>query len=373
MHFRQFFTQACSAFVMSSLPLTLVVVIPTAAQAASFSRIYSFGDSLTDTGNSRDITEKGNLIDKNIPVLPPSSVGYFDGRFSNGPIWLDELAKNLGLALPPISRTVGGDSPTGVNFAINSATTGNTSTFPVPLPGFVGLEQQITQFKSSNPIADPNALYVVWAGANDYLGGQVTDPTKPVTNLSNAVTTLFQAGARNFLVANLPSLGATPLAVSRGEQTSNGLNQLTAGHNFLLSQSFNQLNSLPGINLKGLDVASLFDTAIKNPSTFGFTNVNAPCLVNSPLFHTPSPSTPISICSNPDQYLFWDDIHPTSAAHKVIGDLAFRTLTSPSKSIPEPSPVLGELAFGAFLGASAVLKWKQKKKTARANATLTGF
>ncbi len=171
MHLRQVFTQVCRTLFLTSLPLTLVAIIPSAAQAAIFSRIYAFGDSLSDTGNSFDITEKANF-----PItIPPSELGYFEGRFSNRPIWLDTLASKLEIPLPPISRSVGGASPTGVNFAINAATTGDKNTFPVPLDGFVGLQQQVAQFKKDNTAVDPKALYVLWAGANDYLGGGITD------------------------------------------------------------------------------------------------------------------------------------------------------------------------------------------------------
>lgn len=361
MHLRQVFTQVCRTLFLTSLPLTLVAFIPSAAQAAIFSRIYAFGDSLSDTGNSFDITENANL-----PIaIPPSELGYFKGRFSNGPIWLDTLAKKLEIPLPPISRTVGGASPTGVNFATNSATTGDQSTFPLPLDGFTGLQEQVAQFQQDNTTVDSEALYVLWAGANDYLGGDVTDPTEPVTNLSNAVTTLFDAGARNFLVANLPSLGATPIGLRQGDEISNQLNQLTAGHNLIFSQAFGQLGSLPGINLKTLDVGSLFNTAIKKPATFGFTNVTSPCLANSPLFNPISQNNPITVCNNPDEYLFWDDLHPTSAAHKVVGNLAFETLTSQSQPVPEPSLILVELASGVFLGTKLVRKWKQKKVMVR--------
>ncbi|MBW4617388.1 MAG: SGNH/GDSL hydrolase family protein [Desmonostoc vinosum HA7617-LM4] len=366
MYIRQAFTQMCRTAFFTSLPLTFVVLTQTAAQAAAvnFSRLFIFGDSLSDTGNSKKITENANSINNAIPIIPPSSFGYFDGRFSNGPIWVDTLANKLGLSLPPISGTTGGTGPTGVNFAVNSATTGDRNTIPFPistLPGYVGLTQQINQFKTANAVADPNALYVLWAGANDYLGGGVTNPAEPVANLSNAVKTLFDSGARNFLVTNLPPLGETPIAVSRGETVTNGLKLLVDGHNLGLSQSLGQLSKLPGINLKTLDVAKLFNDAVDNPSSFGLTNVESPCLANSILFRFPPSSAP-EICSNPDEYLFWDDLHPTSAAHQAIGELAFKTLTSDSQPVPEPSLILAQIATGAFLGVKAVRKWKKKKR-----------
>ncbi|MEM8780671.1 MAG: SGNH/GDSL hydrolase family protein [Cyanobacteria bacterium P01_G01_bin.49] len=333
----------------SSFALAVGTFFPTTTLASSFSKIYVFSDSLSDAGNALLITEAANASDPSIPIIPPAALGYVDGQFANGDIWVDRLANRLGLNSPPVSFLVGGDNENGVNFAINSATTGSLSTFPLPLPGFVGLEQQIDQFQADNSIADPNALYILWAGANDYLGGGVVDPSEPVMNLSSAVEQLYNLGSRRFLVANLPALGQTPLAISRGNDVVNGLNQVTAGHNFLLSESLQTLSFLPGINLNLLDVASLFERTITQPDDFGFSFVDVPCLANSPLLNPPS--TIPSICNNPEQYIFWDDLHPSAATHELIGDLAFQTL-----SVPETSPIVGVLAFGTLIATIRILK-----------------
>ncbi|MEA5532928.1 SGNH/GDSL hydrolase family protein [Crocosphaera sp. XPORK-15E] len=341
----KFYSSIC---LTSSLSLAIASLFPNPALASAFSRIYGFGDSLSDTGNTLLITTAANESNSLIPIVPPGSFGYVNGRFSNGDIWLDRLTNRLGIPLPPVSIFAGGANENGVNFSTNSATTGEANTFPIPLPGLVGLEQQITQFQTANNTADPNALYIIWAGANDYLGGGITDPSEPVANLSSAVETLYNLGSRHFLVGNLPALGQTPLALSQGTEVINSLNQVTAGHNFLLSQSLDNLRLLSGIDLKLLDIASLFENIITLPADFGFNVVDAPCLVNSPLF-TPPPAVP-SQCENPDQYLFWDDLHPSAATHQFIGDLAFQTL-----SIPESSPVVGILAFGSAIAALSLI------------------
>jgi len=54
--------------------------------------------------------------------------------------------------------------------------------------------------------------------------------------------------------------------------------------------------------------------------------------------------------------LFWDDIHPTTTAHKLVGELAVSALVEP---VPEPSAELGMLALAA-LGTVSVFKRKQK-------------
>jgi len=299
-------------------------MLPLRATAASFSQIYVFGDSLSDVGNTFNAT--GGAI----PPSPP----YFQGRTSNGPLWVEYLANDLGA--------------TSTNFAFGGATTGSTNTTIAPWGSLLpGLEQQINTFTTTNPSADPNALYILWAGANDYLGAGVTDPIVPVNNLTTAVSTLADYGAKDIMVVNLPDLGELP--GPRGDsQFSSSLNTLTALHNSGLSFSSDFLSQTTDTNIIQLDVNSLFKQAIASPTEFGFTNVTEACL----------DTTTFVRCSKPDEYLFWDNFHPTTAAHAKVAEFALSEITA--KSVPEPSAGLGILALGA-LGAVSVVKSKQKR------------
>lgn len=307
-------------------------LLPLRAMAATFSQLYVFGDSLSDTGNVFKATRG---------LIPPAQLGYFEGRFSNGLIWVDYLAQDLGLNPSP-----------NTNYAFGGATTGNNNT---TLPRLPGLQQEINGFTQANPTADPNGLYIVWAGANDYLGGGVTDPTGPLTNLSNAVTTLAGVGARNIVVANLPNLGLIPSALG-DSQTSTNLSLLSAAHNSGLAQTLNALEQQlgPNVNLTELDFNSLFNQVIANPAEYNFTNVTTACLSD--------PSCALGDQNEQSQYLSWDGLHPTTAAQKIIGDFAFSTLNSaPPTGVPEPTSTLGVVAFGV-LGVGLKLKRKKQKK-----------
>ncbi|MBW4664368.1 MAG: SGNH/GDSL hydrolase family protein [Chroococcus sp. CMT-3BRIN-NPC107] len=294
----------------------LSCLFPLRAFAASFTNIYVFGDSLSDTGNLFRAT--GGL-------LPPSRF-YSEGRASNDLLWIEYLAEDVGA--------------TTTNYAFGGATTGNDNT---SIPGLIGLEQQITNFQATNSFADPDALYVVWAGSNDYLGAGVTDPSVPVGNLASSIATLADYGADNFLVVNLPDLGQLP--ATNNSASSSSLTTLTDAHNLSLDTELNSLSVSYDINIYDLDANSLFTNAIATPELFGFKNVTNACLTD--------PS-----CQNPDQYLFWDNLHPTTAAHELIGDLALNRLDS--QPIPEPSSRLGILAISA-LGAGIIAKRKHQK------------
>ena len=68
------------------------------------------------------------------------------------------------------------------------------------------MQGEVTAYVAAHPAVDPNALYVVFGGANDYLNGGQTNPAIPVANITNEITTLAGHGARYFLVPNLPDL-----------------------------------------------------------------------------------------------------------------------------------------------------------------------
>lgn len=324
-------------------------LFPLKATAASFSGLYVFGDSLSDTGNTFKATGG------NIPPSPP----YFQGRFSNGLNWVDYLGQDLGLTPTTIVDVAGGANPTeGINFAFGGATTGtaNTLSLTFPIPPLPALQQEIGLFTSLTPSADPDALYIVWAGANDYLPTQgsfmpLTEPTVPLNNLADAITVLAVAGAKNFLVVNLPDLGDTPVARIRNSVdpgTSTRLNALTAAHNSGLSTTLNDLSQILGedVNITSLDVNSLFEQVIANPSDFGFTNVTDACLNLAAG----------EVCEKPNEYLFWDSQHPTTVGHQQIANLALAAV----QPVPESSSALGILAFTA-LGVGWGYKHKHQK------------
>lgn len=265
-----------------------------------FKQIYVFGDSLSDVENCFTITQA--VLGSGLPPSPP----YAQGRFSDGLVWVEYLAHLLNIS-----------SDRHSNFATGGANTGSTNTYlpndPAHLPG---LQQQIDHFVASLNSRSTNskALYIVWAGANDYLGGGATDPTHVIANLIHAVQSLAAVGARHILVANLPDLGNLPAV--RTEQ-SVPLNALTQAHNSGLAAALQLLEqsmaSQTQITL--FDVNSLFKHVFSNPENFGFTNVTDIELDQFAHFQ-----------GYTDKFFFWDAIHPTTAVHSILAKAAFDLL-----------------------------------------------
>ncbi len=284
-------------------------------QASAYSAIYVFGDSLSDTGNI-------NIVTGGIPLAP-----YATGRFSNGPVWVETFAANLGLTA---NAALGG----GTNFAFGGAPTGLplTSTSPT-----LTIQLNTYYLPAVGGVADPNALYVVWGGGNDVRAGNISGS---VTNLSAIITTLAGAGAQNFVVPNLPDIGLTPEAVAGGPAVVAGATFLSTTFNSQLAAALPVLESSLSINIFDVDVYAFLNSVIANPGLYGMTNTTGRCY--------PGPTGVGggvgTECANPDEYLFWDGIHPTAAAHAALGDFATAAV------IPVPPAVILLISALAALG-----------------------
>jgi phospholipase/lecithinase/hemolysin len=335
------------------------------AENEPYSKIYVFGDSTADIGNvfntSTFLQPFEELLGRDIPVTPPSPP-YFEGRFSNGPIWTENLEDDLGLnstpsselsvfnpSLPltsPVTITTdgvqaspffnGATTTQSVNFAYGEAQTGTNSTgeFGDLIPGVsTQVDWFIKDHQQAQQSADHEALYVISAGANDYINnGNGGNPAATVDNIEASIKDLYDTGARNFLVADLPDLGKLPAITGlNNPQVADALTNFTEEHNSLLTGTLSELdNSLNDINLVPLDVSGFFEGVLANPGDFGFTNISNPFL---------DPTTLNPGSGNPDEYLFWDTIHPTAAFYDLLGDFALDTLMSTTELTNESAAI----------------------------------
>ncbi|MBD1872486.1 hypothetical protein H6F75_03235 [Nodosilinea sp. FACHB-131] len=269
------------------------------ALVPSFSGLTIFGDSLSDPGNLFGLTG----------FFPPFP--YSEGRFSNGDIWVDYLASDIGLEPTEVQNFAVGGATTGRDNGLDpliSSLTGTASNLP-------GLLDEVDSYLGGlgEGAANPDSLYVLWAGAND-LFNLPSDPAAipaflatSVQNIATAITSLAARGADTFLVPNLPNLGLTPRTLGDGTSA-----QATA-----LSQSFNAglANTLAAleqslsatIDIIPVDLFGLTTEIIGAPAEFGFTNVTDP-LLNQGLLDDPG-------------YFWWDQQHPTTTVHALLADV----------------------------------------------------
>ncbi|NES87149.1 MAG: SGNH/GDSL hydrolase family protein, partial [Moorea sp. SIO2B7] len=277
----------------------------------------------------------------------------------NGPVWIDYLAEDLGQnGLNFTTYWGGGDTSEGINFAFGGATsetyngvtipnevTGELEPLPEPLFS-TGLGSQLGWFQDSIDdglqLDNENALFIVYAGDNDYnLDGQ-DDPTIPVENVKTALNFLIDRGAQNFLVPNLADLGDMPLWSANPEKGEE-INGLVDQHNTLLETTLNNLSTNnDGIDIDFFDFNSVIE-GVKGDYLF----------TDTACFDGVS-----TVCDNPEDHLYWDVVHITTPVHETVANAAFETLQA--ESVPEPASGLAILSLGV-LGAGSVLKRNRQK------------
>jgi phospholipase/lecithinase/hemolysin len=307
------------------------------ASAKTIDAIYAFGDSLSDVGNV--YFESGNTT----PGAP-----YVNGQFSNGPVWVQDLATGLGLAPLTASRLGGTD------YAYGTAETGTTPVHTANSFDLTGAGAQISQFQTAHPVADPNALYTIWIGSNDLLdiltgalpSQYAADIAAAVTNTDIAIGTLAAEGAKNFLLVTVPDLGKTPEAIAAGAAAQAGASALAAGFNGGLVSSADALASADNLSLSIVDTYSLLDDIVASPASNGFTNVTSPCLTGAVNYVGGTACAATEAEQN--KYLFWDNLHPTAAGHAIVANAAL--------AVVSPEPAYVSLAALGLLGVGLVFR-----------------
>ncbi len=263
----------------------LQVLFTSFASAGPFDEIVVFGDSLSDDGN---------LVFFEDQQEPDPSL-YYQGRFSNGPVWVEYLSDAQHFDAPLTDLALGGAQSNGL----------------VP-PGLI---EQVTVFiVDAGAELSQNSLFVIWIGANDYLNGN-GDFQSAVDNINEALDQLASFGAMHILILNLPDLGAIPETIGTPE-----VEQATAfstNFNTDLEIILNQFSAVhPGVEIYRFDVFSFFNRVQSDPSAFEFVNAT-----------DPSPNFAIPDNFDGDDHVFWDDKHPTTAMHALFADQVFMKLS----------------------------------------------
>uniref|UniRef100_A0A0D9YCG6 GDSL esterase/lipase n=1 Tax=Oryza glumipatula TaxID=40148 RepID=A0A0D9YCG6_9ORYZ len=223
----------------AAVVLAAVAVLLSASQALAapcYPRVFSFGDSLTDTGNIAFLY--GN--DSRRPTLwPPYGETFFHratGRASNGRLIIDFIADALGLPFvrPYWSGRTAGDFAHGANFAVGGATALSPDFYRergVHVRDTVHLDMEMNWFRDllgllcPDDLADCNdmmnqSLFLVGEiGGNDYnhplIGGvsirKICSFTPSViAKIYSTITELIGLGAKTLVVpGNLP-IGCIP-------------------------------------------------------------------------------------------------------------------------------------------------------------------
>ena len=319
----------------------LALAISAAAQAASFSNTYFFGDSLSDSG-----AYLGLIYD--VPGVGP--VPVTGGRFTTNPgqVWTERLAAAYGKEARANNPNNGTLVNPGSNYAQGGARVNATPGFGgegSPAIGAQSVMQQIGNFMGDHGAADPKALYSVWAGANDIFAATANPATAGMV-VSTAAATLVaelailkNAGARYVIVPNLPNIGDTPAGVGLDAVAS--LNTLSSVFNSTLASRLQEkLNapaaeegSLAGMSIIMLNINGLTKEVLSSPASYGFTNTTIPVCLDAIL------CAPANLAAANTSF-FADGVHPTAAAHAIIAQYAQSVIDAPQQIAQLPNVAL---------------------------------
>lgn len=332
--------------------------------AGDISKLVFFGDSLTDNGKLYQI------LLHTIPKSPP----YFNGRFSNGPTWAENVSKYYYDKYYMESS----------NYGIGGA----TAVFHMPSDKFwtiSTLELQVATYLLDSLFKDKShTLFIIWIGANDYDFSDSSSDMQLITDevvykINWAVRTLKYYGANYFLLINMPDLGRTPFAKENGNV--DWLHAISVLHNIKLQSMTAAFQAeFPSAKVLSIDVYSLLDNLLENPDIYNkkynihIINTTSQCwgggflrmkkVTQSDLandietgYRKKSGSLPKDFnsnalaklimqstelkytyamgqslkdgntpCPNPNEYVFWDEMHPSAVIHQVFSYFAVDTM-----------------------------------------------
>lgn len=296
MHFRILRIPFCIALVSRSIALAVT----------PFSSLVVFGDSISDNGNgSYKITNS---------TWPPAN--YYDGRFSNGPVWAESVAANL--SIPLYDYAYGGATTSN---ALVQGYTGALSDIPVP-----GVAEQVKEFlstRSSTPELS-TSLFVLFGGFNDVFFNPNLTSAQIVAALGASVVTLANAGAQHFLLLNYFDATQVPYDLYADLSMKATLQTLTEEFPKQLNLLANNIRlhlakKGSGGSVTYVDLLPLYRHFYfyGEPASYGFDAFGAygSCVVGT---YMEAPN--ITQCSDPDKRVFWDEYHPTARTHRIMAD-----------------------------------------------------
>ncbi|MFV3076321.1 autotransporter domain-containing protein [Niveispirillum fermenti] len=275
------------------------------AQLADVNSMIVFGDSLSDTDNLK------NLDPASRPGAP-----YVNGRFSNGPVWAETLSATRGWTLD--GRAYGG-----------ARATRNTP---------IDLTAQVSAYLAGGRTISANSMVGIWIGGNDYIAVLTQPQSNPtaaaqaaIAATAGAITTqagrLYSAGARQFVLVNLPPLGSIPLTSGLSASDKAAANTVADLHAEAIRAAAGALRQ-QGATVTVVDAKALFQDMLANPSTYGFNNITVPCYAPLGPGGSLVPTGACATAAGAAGSVFFDALHPTTAAHNVVAQFADGTLSS---------------------------------------------
>ena len=251
-----------------------------------YTMLYVFGDSYSDSGS-----------------------GYVDG---NGPTAVVYLAQRLGIPF-----TWYGDPNSngkGLNFAVSGAQTGigNGRRYPTGEMLSLGMRNQVDNFVLFTKLGfiprvdSENTMFFFAGGLNDR--GKPEGFTRG--NIEGEIDSLYELGARRFMVALLPT--QIPQFATAGTAFNPEISRIPE----------EERAKHPDIRITVSNWGLYMDDIIAHAAKFGITDTTHACAGR---FIHHEDTTP---CSDPDAHFFYHEGHPSTAVHRLVGDMLYQEATT---------------------------------------------
>lgn len=290
--------------------VALIGAMPAAAISLSerFSSFTVFGDSLSDVGNVFNLTGGTN---------PPPP--YVNGRFSNGPVWVERFLVEMETSGKP-----------WVNAAFGGARAGDGGAVP-------NFDQQLGLAEPYLPFAGDNPAAAVWIGANDLFAAigapGVEDVAKQVANqVADTTAILGEAGISTVFLFNLPDLGAAPAYALLQPALAAQATLATDAFNAALKSRIAGLRA-SGMRIVPVDMYSAFEAVLADPAAFGVSDVTLPCLFPSDSAAALFGQSQVCSADQSLERAFFDGVHPNATIHAAIGNV----FDAQVQSVPLPA------------------------------------
>jgi phospholipase/lecithinase/hemolysin len=292
-----------------------------------YTKLIVFGDGLSDQGRF------GPLTQYRYPPSPP----FFEGRWTNGPTWVELLATEVGIPLHADDNWAQGGATTGyfnINEPLRQAL-GLAASAPIR-----GVLQQVDDVLTSTPQLDPHALYILWAGGHDFgayldFGQPDVKAYPPEANIKQAIQTLATGGAKHFLIGNMPDLASTPAYA--GTDKAPLAKALVESYNTGLQKIARDMRA-EGLNILEFDGATVFTEIAMNPASYGINYVTEAYLpyniidFNNPL----APVKPLPEerkGQNPDEFMSFWAVSAGSKVHRALAKRAGQLIYDSQKKL----------------------------------------
>ncbi|KAI8051019.1 GDSL lipase/esterase [Syncephalis plumigaleata] len=290
-----------SSFTIASVLLASIkaTAIAGALNVNTYNNVIVFGNSVSDNGNAFRLT-KGAYPDPDL---------FYQGRYSNGPIWIDQLQSKF--------------HPSVEDYAYGGATTDDrlvpsvSSDANVPVPS---IHDQVTKLyagkQTSKEKKIKHALHIIEPANNDYIytAGPKMDTnttfiSECVGNVVDSVDSLYKLGARNVLVFGVAAMELTPYFLSQPKPVQTAVEKTSTAHNKLLKTRLAEYRKQHSdIKLYYFDFKNYMVNVISKSDQYNLKNTVASCLSQDRKTR----------CANPTEYFFWDMFHPTTRGHELL-------------------------------------------------------